>query len=75
MKEIVKTFGDGKQVLECANCHIDKEKRLQKQTTTLKKDNWEDTKPCPECGSKKRYSLIENGIETMRCNNCDAHLR
>lgn len=71
MKEIVKTYGNGKQVLECANCHIDKDNRLQKQISSLKADTWNDSKPCPECGSKKRYSLVEDGKEAHRCANCD----
>jgi Zn-finger protein len=71
MKEIVKTYGNGKQVLECANCHIDKEKYLQKQMP-LKQSTWQDSKPCPECGSKKRYSLLENGKEVDRCADCNA---
>ena len=72
MKEIVKTYGNGKQVLECANCHIDKEKQVQKELSPLKKNTWQDSKPCPECGSKKRYSLIENDTEVTRCADCDA---
>lgn len=72
MKEIVKTFGNGKQVLECGNCHIDKEKNTQKALSLLKKHAWQDTTPCPECGSKKRYSIIENGKETIRCAKCDS---
>lgn len=72
MKEIVKTYGNGKRVLECANCHIDKEKYIQNQLAPLKMDTWRDTKPCPECGSKKRYSMVENNKEVKRCSDCDA---
>jgi Zn finger protein HypA/HybF involved in hydrogenase expression len=72
INEIVKTYGNGKQVLECANCHIDKEKHVQKQIEPLKMNTWHDTKPCSECGSKKRYSAIENGKEVTRCSDCDA---
>jgi Zn-finger protein len=72
MKENVKTYGNGKQVLECANCHIDKEKYAKKELSPLKSDTRSISNPCPECGSKKRYSLIENGKEVVRCVNCDA---
>jgi transcription elongation factor Elf1 len=72
MLEIVKTFGNSKQVLECANCHIDKEKQQQKQIAPSKKNAWQGSKPCPECGSKKRYSIIENNKEVTRCANCDS---
>ncbi len=72
MKEIVKSYGNGKQVLECANCHINKEKHNQKELSPLKQNTWLDSKPCSECGSKNRYSLIENGKEANRCANCDA---
>ncbi len=71
MKEIVKIYGNGKQVLECSNCHIDKEKYLRTQINHLNTNTWIDSKPCPECSSKKRYTLIENGKEINRCSNCD----
>jgi len=72
MKEIVKTFKNGKQILECADCHVDKDKYIKKQLAPLYMNTWKDSKLCPVCGSKKRYSIIENGKEGSRCNNCDA---
>lgn len=71
MKKIVKTYGNGKQVLECVNCHIDKEKHIQKQITTLKTNTWRYASPCLECSSKNRYSLIETGKDVNRCADCD----
>lgn len=72
IKETVKTYGNGKQVLECGDYLIYKEKHLQKQLVRSKMDFWEDIKPCPECNSKKRYSVIESGNEVKRCAKCDA---
>lgn len=72
MKEIAKTYANGKQVLECANCHTDKGKKLQNEVAPLEKNTWQDSEPCPECGSKKRYSLVENGEDVNRCADCDA---
>jgi len=75
MKEIVKTYGNGKQVLECANCHIDKEQIIKKQLAPLYMNSWRDSELCSECGSKKRYSDIENGNPITRCADCDAIIK
>jgi Zn ribbon nucleic-acid-binding protein len=74
MNEIVKTFKNNKEVLECADCHVNKLDYLKKQEAFLKQCKSVGSKPCPECGSKKRYSLVENGKEVNRCMDCDAVL-
>lgn len=70
MEEIVRIYATGKEELICAKCGIDKDKYTKKQIASSNKRIWQVSKACSECGSKKRYSQLENGQEVTRCAKC-----